>query len=252
MLMPAKKPATTPIPVQLSEAQFNQFILPYLSMPRRGPKCKLGYHRLFNLILWVLYTGIQWKCLPVPKDHNSKAKIHYTTVYRAFARGSDDGSLEHAFIASVKQTPRTPYRNLLIPIDFSASSVLALSVATAYFSEAVVSVLHAYEVLFERHLINSGVPDAELSQQRQKARSEALHRMTTLVHRGRYKPAHVALYAQHGRPATVIRAMTEHLEPDLIMMGRSEQSGLEKLLTGSTTIHVLRELLCDVLIVTPE
>ena len=101
MPMPAKKPATTPIPVQLSESEFNQFILPHLSMPRRGPKCKLGYHRLFNLILWVLYTGMQWKCLPVPKDYDGKAKIHYTTVYRAFARWSDDGSLEHTFIASV-------------------------------------------------------------------------------------------------------------------------------------------------------
>jgi transposase len=50
MPMPAQKPATTPIPVQLSEAEFNPFILPHLSMPRRGPKCKLGYHRLFNLI----------------------------------------------------------------------------------------------------------------------------------------------------------------------------------------------------------
>ena len=64
-------------------------------MPRRGPKCKLGYHRLFNLILWVLYTGMQWKCLPVPKDHDGKAEIHYTTVYKAFAKWSDDGSLEH-------------------------------------------------------------------------------------------------------------------------------------------------------------
>jgi hypothetical protein len=26
-------------------------------MPKRGPKCKIGYHRLFNLILWVLYTN---------------------------------------------------------------------------------------------------------------------------------------------------------------------------------------------------
>jgi hypothetical protein len=31
--------------------------LPHLSMPKRGPKCKLGYYRVFNLILWVLYTG---------------------------------------------------------------------------------------------------------------------------------------------------------------------------------------------------
>ena len=68
--MPAmpEKPATTPIPVQLSESEFTQFILPHLTMPKRGPRCKLGYHRVFNLILWVLYTGMQWKCLPVPKD----------------------------------------------------------------------------------------------------------------------------------------------------------------------------------------
>ena len=47
--------------------EFDAFILPHLSMPKRGPKCKLGYHRVFNLILWVLYTGMQWKCLPIPK-----------------------------------------------------------------------------------------------------------------------------------------------------------------------------------------
>jgi transposase len=100
--MPAQKPATTPIPVQLSEAEFTEFIFPHLSMPKRGPKCKLGYHRVFNLILWVLYTGMQWKCLPVPKDHDGNPEIHYTTVYKVFAKWADDGSLEHAFIASVE------------------------------------------------------------------------------------------------------------------------------------------------------
>src|SRR5215470_16111225 len=66
------KPVTTPIPVQLSEPEFTAFILPHLSMPKRGPKCKLGYHRVFNLILWLLYTGMQWKGLPVPKDANGE------------------------------------------------------------------------------------------------------------------------------------------------------------------------------------
>src|SRR2546427_2516692 len=42
----APKPATTPIPVQLSEPEFEAFILPHLSMPKRGPKCKLGYYRV--------------------------------------------------------------------------------------------------------------------------------------------------------------------------------------------------------------
>ena len=78
----SEKPVTTPIPVQLSVAEFTAFILPHLSMPKRGPKCKLGYHRVFNLILWVLYTGMQWKCLPVPKDAHDKPAIHYTTIYK--------------------------------------------------------------------------------------------------------------------------------------------------------------------------
>jgi transposase len=98
----APKPVTTPIPVQLSEPEFEAFILPHLSMPKRGPKCKLGYYRVFNLILWVLYTGMQWKCLPIPHDTNGKPAIHYTTVYKVFARWADDGSLWQAFVASVR------------------------------------------------------------------------------------------------------------------------------------------------------
>jgi transposase len=98
----AQPPATTPIPVQLSEPEFTQFILPHLSMPKRGPKCKLGYYRVFNLILWVLYTGMQWKGLPVPQDAQGKPAIHYTTVYKVFAKWADDGSLWQAFVASVR------------------------------------------------------------------------------------------------------------------------------------------------------
>src|SRR5215475_6336160 len=96
------QPATTPIPVQLSETEFEAFILPHLWMPKRGPKCKLGYYRVFNLILWVLYTGMQWKCLPIPHDTQGKPAIHYTTVYKVFARWADDGSLWQAFVASVR------------------------------------------------------------------------------------------------------------------------------------------------------
>ena len=66
-----------PIPVQLSETEFTAFILPHLSMPKRGPKCKLGYHRVFNLILWLLYL-------------------------QSLARWAEDGSLWQAFGASVQ------------------------------------------------------------------------------------------------------------------------------------------------------
>jgi transposase len=110
----APKLATTPIPVQLSAPEFTTCILPHLSRPKRGPKCKLGYHGVFNFILWVLYTGMPWKCLPIPKDPEGKPALHYRNVYRALAKWADDGSLESAFIASVAHLAAEKYLDLRV------------------------------------------------------------------------------------------------------------------------------------------
>jgi transposase len=109
-----KCPATTPIPVQLSEPEFIAFIFPHLSMPKRGPKCKLGYHCVFNPILWLLYTGMQWKCLPVPRAADGTAVIHDTTIYKVFAKWADDGSLDQAFVASVRHLAEHHHLDLSI------------------------------------------------------------------------------------------------------------------------------------------
>jgi hypothetical protein len=45
---------------------------------------------------------MQWKCLPIPHDTQGKPAIHYTTIYKVFARWADDGSLWQAFVASVR------------------------------------------------------------------------------------------------------------------------------------------------------
>ena len=114
MSITAAQPATTPIPVQLSATEFTAFILPPLSMPKRGPKCKLVYHRVFNLILWLLYTGMQWKCLPIPQDTNGKPAIHYTSIYKVFAKWADDGSLWQAFLASVRHLAAEKHLDLSV------------------------------------------------------------------------------------------------------------------------------------------
>jgi hypothetical protein len=53
-------------------------------MPKRGPKCTLGYSRILHLILWVLSTGMQWKYLPNPHDTPGKPGIPDTTVSKVF------------------------------------------------------------------------------------------------------------------------------------------------------------------------
>jgi transposase len=56
------------IPTKLSVAQFEQFILSHLITGDRGPAPKLPLHVIFNYILRLLYTGCQWKELPIEKD----------------------------------------------------------------------------------------------------------------------------------------------------------------------------------------
>jgi hypothetical protein len=45
------------IPTELSLEQFRQFVLPHLTVGRRGPAPKLSLHALFNYILKLLYLG---------------------------------------------------------------------------------------------------------------------------------------------------------------------------------------------------
>jgi hypothetical protein len=98
----AAQPDSTAIPVQVSAKEFVEFICPHLSLPKRGPQCKSGYHKPFNSILKVLYPGMQWKELPIAPGPEGKAELHYTGVFKLFARWAEDGSLERAFVASVK------------------------------------------------------------------------------------------------------------------------------------------------------
>ena len=107
-------PATTPIPVQLSAPECTAFLFPHLAMPKGGPQCKLGYFRVFNLIVGGLYTGLQWKGLPVPKDAQGKPAIHYTTVSKVFGKWADDGALWQAFVASVAHLTAEKHLDLRI------------------------------------------------------------------------------------------------------------------------------------------
>ena len=95
------------MPVQLSTAEFEQLILPPLSLPKRGPQCKIGYHKPFNYLLTVLYPGRQGKELPIEKGPEGKAELHYTGIFKLFARWAEDGSLERAFIAAGKHLADT-------------------------------------------------------------------------------------------------------------------------------------------------
>lgn len=89
------------IPTKLSEAQFMQFVFPHLVVGRRGPASKLPLYVIFNYILRILYTGCQWKELPIEKDKEGRPEIHYSRIYRMFRFWDIRGCIAAIFEGSV-------------------------------------------------------------------------------------------------------------------------------------------------------
>ena len=91
-----KTPRYNGIPKQGSRKDFNRYILPHLSKRLKGPKPKLSFYKIFNYILYVLHTGIQWNQLRPRRN-----ELHWSNVYKWHNRWSKDGSYEKLFEASV-------------------------------------------------------------------------------------------------------------------------------------------------------
>lgn len=92
------------IPVKLTEAEFQKNVHPYLSKAKRGFISQIPLYKIFNYILYFLYTGCQWKSLPIEnkKDNPNEKEISYQAVYYHFRKWSRDNSLKKVFEASLK------------------------------------------------------------------------------------------------------------------------------------------------------
>jgi transposase len=96
-------PCWQAIPTKLSEAQFEEFVLPHLSRGRRGPPLTLPLCKFFNYILQILYMGCQWKMLPIESNDKGLPEIHHTRIYRMMRRSEADGSIDRIFSGTVHQ-----------------------------------------------------------------------------------------------------------------------------------------------------
>lgn len=92
----------TALPKQVSRADFNRYIKPYLSVPRKGPRPRISTFKVFNYTLYVLHTGMQWSSLRTRRN-----EIHWSNVYKWHRRWSTDGSYQRLFEASLAHLRQT-------------------------------------------------------------------------------------------------------------------------------------------------
>jgi len=123
-------PGYNTIPATLTKEQFNQFILPHLSVNRRGPMLKLSLYKIFTYVLLVLYTGMQWKSLPIERDQHGIPEIHYTTIFRKFNKWSQDGSFNKIkmvlliVVYFMEMVPQLELKKEVITLDTADTNIL--------------------------------------------------------------------------------------------------------------------------------
>jgi nucleotide-binding universal stress UspA family protein len=148
----------------------------------------------------------------------------------------------------VKQPPHESYRRLLVPVDFSPSSLRAIRHARSIAPQANIVLLHAFEVPFEGRLRYASVDVDTINHYRIDAKQEATQKLYALCDEAGLSPHDIHRIVLHGDPTLRIIEQEQEQDCDLIVMGKHGQSVLEELLLGSVTRHVLSESQSDVLV----
>lgn len=142
-----------------------------------------------------------------------------------------------------------PYCRVLVPVDFSRPSRLALESAMGLAEPEAVYALHAYEVPFDSQMRYAGVSEETMQRYRAQALDEARRQMEAfLAEAGAGAAARVI---EQGYAPAVIRDRARALGADLIVIGKRGETELDEELLGSVTKHVLYETGCDLLVVNP-
>lgn len=91
------------IPTKLIEKDFEVYILPFLTIAKRGFVSSIPLYLIFNGILYKLYTGCQWKALPTKefRDEEKDIELSYQSFYYHFRKWSADDSFQYLFKASI-------------------------------------------------------------------------------------------------------------------------------------------------------
>ncbi|MDO9195925.1 universal stress protein [Rhodoferax sp.] len=148
----------------------------------------------------------------------------------------------------VKQPPHEPYRRLLVPVDFSPSSLRAIHQARSIAPQADIVLLHAFDVPFEGQLRYASVDEDTINRYRIVAKQEAIQKLRTLRDEAGLTPGGSSMVVLHGDAALRIIEQEQERDCDLIVMGKHGESLLAEMLLGSVTKHVLGDSQGDILV----
>lgn len=152
----------------------------------------------------------------------------------------------------VRQPADEAYRRVLVALDFSPWSAGVLALARHIAPTARLLLFTAWQVPFLEKLHFAGVDATTIELYRQQARAEANKRLHAAADAAGLAPdAWEACVVEGDASLRLIEQEQVHA-CDLVVLGKHGRSATEDLLLGSTSMHVLAEGRCDVLVSTAQ
>lgn len=147
-----------------------------------------------------------------------------------------------------KQEVAISYECVLVPVDFSDSSLQALRYARALAPRATLHVFHAYDSPYDGRLQSAGVTEEALKSYRHTLQLEAEAAMREFLARAP-EVKDVRSRVELGDPRVILCARAEELQSNLIVMGKQGRSWFSEFLLGSVSRRTIEHAACDVAIV---
>jgi nucleotide-binding universal stress UspA family protein len=154
----------------------------------------------------------------------------------------------------VKNQLAQPYRQVLVPVDFSENSRRAAQMALKVAPDAQITFLHAFDMVFEEQMRYVNVARDAIHEYHIKAEEDARRDLNQFI--AELQPekneGDKRLFSRHvvfGHPGHVVHDHAKVMKPDLIVLGKHGGSRFEELLLGSVSRQVIGQSSCDVLIV---
>lgn len=148
----------------------------------------------------------------------------------------------------VRDRPRGDYARILVGIDFSFCSRVALRAALDLFPRTPLSLVHAYDVPFRGFLHGSGTKRMVHDEHDAAFRDLVDQELAALSDRPPASPE-IERIMDEGTAGEVLARQVKRLQPDLLVLGTHGRTGMAHAFFGSVAETFLRSPPCDVLAV---
>lgn len=160
----------------------------------------------------------------------------------------------HCPVFVIKKEEFTGFQRIIVPIDFSDCSRIALeyAIAIAKAHNGKLTILHVYDEAFFEPYIRAANSQEEADEIVRKIEEINENNYNEFLKKVDLTGVEYEKLLKEGVPSNEIVGIARQQDAQLIVMGTHGRSGLKHILIGSDAEEVVREAPCNIIVVKPE